>query len=194
MSPHPRLPAAIDPLWRLPAAATSDLLTTLSAAEGRQRRRRPADAERYAVAVNCLAANLCALQLVVPGHALTVLTHPSASARSPVFGRGFNSALAAAERCGLLTRGRQGVFGTVTPMATLFQLLPPPSWAALSRVAPPAALLLRGAKDAHGRAPLLPFEYTPELLRMEQEVRELSAWLASLPVTKGGAEGWTKPT
>lgn len=188
------LPVVFDPLWRLAPGAADLLLAQLQRVEQRQRRRRAADAARYADSVDCLAANLSAAHLAAPGHAVTVPTHTTASARSPVFGRGFNAALETAERAGLLVRGRAGPFSTVRLSPAGLEILPPPTWAGLRVAAAPSPLLLRGAKDARGRAPALPVPDTPETRRMAAEVRTLSEWLGGIPVTLAGASGWAQPT
>jgi hypothetical protein len=149
------------------------------------------DAARFRESVDCLAANVCAAHLAAPGHPLTVLTHPTSSARSPVFGRGFNSALDTAERAGLLVRGRAGVFTTVTATPALLEILPATAWSALRLAGRPPPLILRGVKDEWGRAPVLPVPDTADTRRMAQEVLEVSEWLGSLDVTLAGAAGWT---
>lgn len=164
------------------------------AAERRKRRRREADAARHALAVECLAANLCAADLAAPGWPITVHVHPRASARSTVFGLGFNAALRAAEDCGFLELQRSGVYSTARATGALLNLLGVREWSRLSLAAPAAPLVLRGPKDAHGRAPVLDFELTPELRRMAGEVETLSAWFASLAVSREGAQGWTAAT
>jgi len=189
-----QLPVAFDPLWRLAPGASAKFLETLYRLERRQRRRRAGDAARFAESVDCLAANLCAAHLAAPGHALAVLVHPTASARSPVFGRGFNSALDTAARAGLLVRGRAGAVTVVRATRAILDLVPPPAWSGLRLVGRPSPLVLRGVKDAWGRAETLPIPDTAETRRMAAEVGELSEWLGGLPVTLSGSAGWAAPS
>jgi hypothetical protein len=66
-------PVTFDTQWRLRPGASATLLAELRR-EHRLRQRRADDAARFVESVDCLAANLMAVQLAAPGHALTVLT------------------------------------------------------------------------------------------------------------------------
>lgn len=196
------LPVAFDPHWRiapgawLRASTLRQLTAALAAVETRDRRRRPDDATRYALAVECLLANVVAAHLTAPDCALAVRRDRHRDSVDPVvYGSHLATAVDAAERCGLVIPGRHGVYSTVEPTAQFLAMLPRPlPWSVLQQSRDQPALLLRGVKNALGRATVLPFDSTPETTSMATDMATLNAWFRKLPAKRSGAQEWLTTT
>jgi hypothetical protein len=193
---------AFDPFVRV-GEGTELERTTLAAfreclarEERRERRRRPSDAARHADAVSCLLANVVAAELALPGLALAVRRRARDGGRvvtdAPVFGSGLNSALAAGERAGLFIPGKLGVYSVAEPTAELLAMIPRSSLGITSATDQPA-IILRGRKDAEGRAPMLPFD-PASVAREAGDMSAVNKWLRQLPLEILGPPAWVVPT
>lgn len=177
--------------------AIRDLARFLEHLEGRKRRRTDREHAVHRLAVEAVACNLMAAEMIAPGTAVTIERgHDSIFRKgryhSPVYGRHFIAVLDTMESAKLITATsgfriseRLRKASTIRATAALATHLPVGKidWNALGRDDRHEVLILKAAKGPDGQGALIDYVDDTPTNRLRRQVRRLNAHLAKASIT-----------